>query len=403
MGDLRVIGRLFVCDPACVQPFGHNVVALKYFRDFFMEDFSEVRSLCCRLLPDEFVRRYGFVGFYDFYYQPYFPAVDADLGPLATGPDFKDLAFPDRVEMAATADAERLLQDFSIGPDDSILFPHLDFYGVVGLMNALAARRAEMWPQVFLRFIGVMENATATYREPLLELCSRIAAALDAGLRISVSAETPRYADRISELLGRPVSVTGYPEMAEQLPLPAEGPFVFYSPGSARHDKGFGALRELYAAIRRRDEAASVRLITQMLPDHEQAQNLPITSQLYATPGVELLPSQITEAQMISTYRRSHAVLLPYDAETYRLRGSAVLMEAAFYGRPAVALEGTAFADQIRYYGLGVVAPDIAGMAEAALSLAATPRDRLEHRARQARHRYVTDNAASFRQWLSVQ
>ena len=395
------MGRLFVCDPACVQSFGHNVVALKYFRDYFKADFSEVVALSCRLLPKADVDRNGFIPFFDFYYRSYLHAVDL-TGYEPTPASVDDLHYPDQLEMVATRDAERLLASFEVGAQDSILFPHLDFYGVVGMINALLRTPAAERPRLHLRFIGVMENATSTYRAPLEELCARLRAALAEGVPVRVSAETPAYADHIAERLDEVVSVTGYPETGRQLPIPAEGPFVFYSPGAARHDKGFGLLREIYSEVRRRDHALSIRFVTQMLADRDQMHHMQDTAQIYALPGVELLPSHISEARMLSAYERSHAVLLPYDLETYRLRGSAVMMEAAFHGRPAITFEGTAFADQIRHYGLGVVVPDTGAMIEAMLRMAKAPRERLEQRAAQARYRFACDNAAAFRQWFAL-
>lgn len=395
------MSRLFVCDPACVQPFGHNVTALRYFRDSFQDEYQSAFAVCCNLLPKHVAVREDFTSFFRFYYHRYFPAV-IDLQDEDARDDVGSLQHIDRMEFVASEDAERLLATFEIGPDDHILFPHLDFYGVAGMLNALDKRQPDLRPKLFLRFIGVMENATPTYRSPLDELLARITLSLERGQIIRFGAETPRYADLLASKLGALVTVTGYPDTSEQMQMDVDGPFVFYCPGSARHDKGFADLLSIFKAVRNVDPDLSIRFITQILPDLDLAHQLWSTSQLYALPGVELQPSSITAEEMIATYRRSHAVLLPYATDVYELRGSAVLMEAASYGRPAITFEGTAFAELVRYYNLGHVVPDRGAMVEAILRLAETDRTKLQRAAMQGRHRFHCDNVSSYRSWLDL-
>ena len=66
------MAQLFVCDAACVQEFGHNVVALKYFAEAFARSgFSKVVPLCCKYLPESLARLNGFVPYFRFYYEGY--------------------------------------------------------------------------------------------------------------------------------------------------------------------------------------------------------------------------------------------------------------------------------------------------------------------------------------------
>ncbi|SIQ58869.1 Glycosyltransferase involved in cell wall bisynthesis [Rhizobium sp. RU20A] len=391
--------RLFVCDPVCVQAFGHNVTALRYFTRAFREQYQAIVPLCCKLLDPSVVERENFVAFYNFYYHRYFPSVEAAEPAVPDGSD--DAAFyPDEFERIATDDARRLLTSYEIGPEDDILFPHLDFYGVAGMLNALSEMHPDSRPHLLLRFIGVMENATITYRKPTAELLARVRAALESGITVRVSAETPRYADYVAAELGITVAVTGYPDEADAMPMRQDIPFTFYCPGSARFDKGFLDLAEIFGGIRRACGDLSIRFITQILPDRDLKDHLNSLLKIQAIPGVELQPSAIEAEDMIETFRRSHAVLLPYAADIYEFRGSAVLMEATAYGRPAITYEGTAFAELVRYYGLGKVVASPADMVKAALEMAAEDRDTLEVRAKQARFRYIRDNIASYQFWM---
>ncbi|WP_377295155.1 hypothetical protein [Rhizobium sp. SG2393] len=391
--------RLFVCDPACVQAFGHNVTALRYFTRAFRDQYSDIIPLCSNLLDHSVVKRESFTAFYNFYYARYFPSVDTRGAP-APGASSDDAFYPDDFERLATDDARRLLQSFQVGPDDDILFPHLDFYGVVGMLNALGELELHARPRLLLRFIGVMENATITYRKPTAELLSRVRAAMDHGIAVRVSAETPRYADYLAIELGVTVAVTGYPDEADAMPMRADIPFTFYCPGSARFDKGFLELAQIFRGIRRGCGDLSIQFVTQILPDRDLKHHMNTLMQIYAIPGVELQPAAIDAEDMVETFRRSHAVLLPYAADIYEFRGSAVLMEATAYGRPAITYEGTAFAELVRYYGLGQVVASPEAMVKAALDMAMQDRKTLEMQAAQARFRYIRDNIASYQFWM---
>lgn len=391
-------GRFFVCDPMCVLPFGHNAPALTYFRDFASEGYDDVIAMCCNSLPNNIVLGRDFVPFFDFYYQDYFNNIQR----IPTGRTPLPGWFLDEAERLATTDALAMLRDYDIGADDTVFHPHLDFYGAIGLLNALKEWPRDKHPQLLLRFIGVMENSSHSYRDPLAELLGRLKAAQSAGVRMEFSAETPRYADMLALELDALVTVTAYPEMSQPIPMRENGPFVFYCAGSARHDKGFMLLPEIFREVRRRDPELQIQFITQLLPDRDLHQHFDAARALYAIPGVELQESAISSEEMIATYRRSHAVLLPYDVATYRHRGSAVLMEAAFHGRPAITFSGSAFADIARHYNLGLVVEDQEAMVEAIIEMAQTPRKTLVSRAAQARHRFHLDNSAAFKTWLGL-
>lgn len=389
--------RLFICDPVCAQPFGHNVAALNYFSNAFSDVFEEIVPLCCKHLPEKTVDEYGFVPFYDFYYREYISIATAPkLGAESAS------GFADPLEAQATRDAKRLIQSYGIDNTDTLFFPSLDIYGVVGLLNALAEQPIARQPKIFLRFIGVMENASRTYRDPERELLRRLVIARAAGARIALSAETPKLADRLAALLCAPVAVTPYPTIATAFPFPPAGPMICFCPGSARYDKGFLLLRELFLSIRQRDPDLAIQFVVQNLPDRDAVHHDGYISQLYAMPGVELLSSMISEREMIRHYRNASVILLPYDHIVYELRGSAALMEAACFGRPVISLDRMAFSEQIRYYGLGTVCSSLEEMANAVIGLEQEDREHVAQRALQARHRLTADMDGSYERWFRV-
>ena len=387
-----------MCDPVCAQAFGHNVVALKYFGKAFAGSFDEVVLLCARSLDKAVAQANGFTPFFDFYYRRFMPLRGLPDTPPEAGVEAP--ASGDRLEAVATRDARRLLDGYKVTAADTILFPSVDFYGALGLLNALAERPAETRPFLFFRFIGVMETATHPWRDPLSELLARLRQAHADGVRMSFSAETPKLADAMAVRLDAPVAATSYPSILDQLPMPADQAFTVYCPGSARHDKGFMELLDIFRPVRMADPELKVRFCSQVLTDRDAAPLQNYISQLYALPGVELLAPMISEAEMLRRYRQCSAVLMPYATDIYELRGSAVMMEAAFFGRPCITLAGTAFAEQVAFYGLGLVVDTVGDIPRAILQLAATPRLTLESRAAQARHRLIADTVGSYEAWL---
>jgi hypothetical protein len=393
--------RLFVCDPVCVLPFGHNAVALDYFGKALGKHFSSVALLCCKHLPDTIVKQYGFSPFYEFYYPKYLkvPGLDGiDIHERSNSHHFSD-----PIEALATRDAQRMLATFAVSAKDTIFFPGADFYGVAGLLNALADKDAADCPELLLRFIGVMEHATSAHREPMRELGHRICDACESGLRIRVSAETPTLAHHLADALQIEVATTPYLDVHPQLPMPAMGAFVVYCPGSARGDKGFFRLLEIFSSVRRMDRKLAIRFVAQSLPISEATAHQKYISHLYAVPGTELLPSVITYAEMVERYRQSSAVLLPYEPDIYRMRGSAAMMEAACFGRPTISIPGTAFAEQIQWYRLGTIAPTIADIPKAIVELSREPAESIERRASRVRAAFIRDVKNAYSNWFGVE
>jgi glycosyltransferase involved in cell wall biosynthesis len=257
-------------------------------------------------------------------------------------------------------------------------------------------------PSLYLRFIGVMENATPAYREPTAKLVSRIRQAKKSGMKIFCSAETPRLADYLAVMLGDVVAVTPYPDFGSPMPMPSGDEFTYFCPGSARFDKGFLSLAEIFQKVRQRTPDLNIRFITQSLPYRDAKHHQNYTSALYAIPGVELCESIISEAEMLDHYRRSSALLLPYDTAIYDRRGSAAMMEGVSFCRPVITLDGSAFADQVRYYGCGIVVSSLDEIVDAIFVLAQTPREITEMRARQSNYRFRKDVQQSYASWLPV-
>lgn len=409
MGGLN---RAFVCDPVCALPYGHNVVGLKYFSDAIRAFFGNVIPIASKILPDQIALTYGFVREFDFYYHKHIKIDEADSLPASSHLRHGGDAMLQR----AIRDVGNIFTKYGISTSDAIVFPCVDYYGAMGLLAVLRKLRPDCAPTAYFRFIGVMENATLYGDNGLTILNREITSALKDGYKIRLCAETPAYADHLAELLGVAVTVVPYPVHAEFVRSPDayqradDGKeniknnrvFNIACPGSARFDKGYLSLLEIFTNVRRRDPKLTIRFVTQTLPIGEALPYTAYTNQLYAVPGVKLLPSSVSEEEMNALYKQSDLVLLPYDAATYAYRGSAVFMECISRGIPVIALAGSAFCKQIEYYGAGSVVPSIGGFVEEIFRYRNIPSRVITARMAQARHRYSVDSATAIAEWIRL-
>jgi glycosyltransferase involved in cell wall biosynthesis len=142
-------------------------------------------------------------------------------------------------------------------------------------------------------------------------------------------------------------------------------------------------------------------MVAQSLPPAEAVHQSRYTNQLGALPGVTLLSSSITEAEMNRMYAEADLILVPYDADIYRYRGSAVVMESISRARPVLVLNGPAFCDQVRYYGCGEVCPSPAELAAGIVQAARRSDPSQRHSLLQARQRFLRDAEHAFNDWVN--
>lgn len=393
--------RLLICDPTCVLPYGHTVPALNIFRNQLSKYFDETQCIASLGLPEKIAAENKFERRFTFLYNRYIPIMpswEAD-GALTAHAAYNS-AYADPYERIATRDAEEMLREYGMTGDDVIYFPGADFYGVIGHINAYAKLPSSRRPALFVRLIGVLENASPFYDDPLSVFCERIKDAVALGIKVHLSAETPAYADEIAVRTGVVTLATPYPDVSPLLPLPDHDTFNVLCAGSARTDKGFLELFDIAHALLSKPTLRPVTIISQTMPVRGSEQYDGYTSKLYALRNVELLEPTITTEKMHRLYADCDIVLLPYAEDVYRLRGSAVMMEAASVGRPCVTLRKTAFARQVEYYGLGEIVDTVKEIPSVIQRMAAADRSESAARIRQARMRFYLDVRSSYDSWF---
>lgn len=394
-----MFAKIAICDPVCIQSFGHNLNAQSYYRNY-LKVFCEL-PICIgsKHLDQAVAAGHEIHRSFSHVYNRDIPVLDKVDDPLFGSAD-------------VSRDATRLLREdlleilstFSIGAGDALFFPSVDFWSIRALGHMGDELLARGNPAIFLRFIGVMESADqGCFLDAMAEVVRCVRVMLAEGLDLRISAETPAYAKHLSELLGVRVLTTPYPEVGEMLPATPESEiFRVACPGSARGDKGYFVLRDIFANVRLHDPEQRIRFLLQRLPERDNVHHLKYLSQLYAVPGVSILPSVLDKADIDRIYLESDLIVLPYEAHIYKLRGSAVTMESIAYGRPLLALEGTAFAEQISDYGAGQVCADIPAMVDAILNFSRTPKSTLQENCIRARRDFFIDVNASYQEWLAA-
>lgn len=389
------MSTLFLCDPVCALPYGHNVAALANIKMLMGTYFDNSVCLGSTLLRSDIATKFTIEQFYKFYYSDLMDvcALEKEHGQICPSGHIE------RRE-SALFDVHKFLNRWSVGSDDVLCYPSIDFYSIEALTGSISTLQKIKPRRLLLRFIGVMEGASQAYRNTERAMLANICALLSSGINVKLAAETPKYAERLSAELGTTVTVVPSVENCDLMPLPEHDVFNVLAPGSARGDKGFFLLESIFREIRRRTDDLKIRFTCQSLPDNDFRSQMVYCSKLYSIPGVTLLPAAISSEQMVELYRNCDLVLMPYAADVYEFRGSAVLAEAAYYGRPVITFDGIGFADQVRFFRLGSVCADVNEMIASIMAHSAANRIKRESNVQQARYRYVSDATASYAEWF---
>lgn len=389
--------RLFICDPVCVFPYGHNIAAMNNFRNLLGEYYEKVVCLGCRELSESVASLNAIERVFSYYYNDAMPLQKEGLNQRSDLPRSHD----QKIEVAKQ-DLVQFMKRWNINSTDTICYPSIDFYSLLALNESIDELRAAGSPKLLIRLIGVMETASSVhYGKPLDVVLALLTRLLASGIRVRIAAETPRYAGYLAMQLNCLVEVAANIEVREQIDLPDAEHFNVICPGSARYDKGFLNLVEIFTAVRLQDPEMRIRFFTQVLPDRDLKYQIDYLARLYAIPGTTIFPSILSAKDLEAMYHKGHIVLLPYASDVYECRGSAVLIEAILFGRQCVALDGPAFIDQMCYFSAGTACSSISEMANEILALSKKSQTQLHAKAAQARSRFVRDLAMSYRSWAA--
>lgn len=378
--------RLFIVDPVCGQVLGHNFTMLtelhNCFSDLNLYDkiicvanncLNEIESCLVEVDP-----------LFHFYYFDKMQLHDNKGNPISAPEDFSE----EEQCPIAKNDFALLFEKYDINSNDTIYFPGVDFYGLLGISSFFEESSLSGVPRLFIRFIGVMENATNIYHHPLREIKRSLNKLMARCSKVILSAESIRYAQYLSLFLETDVYAIPIPLLNKYTPIKQDTPFTVAMPGSGRIDKGFIVASEIIRCLAKNYSAKNFLFKIQMVTENCYAQCMDSLKVFYALPCVELLPSSISRDEMNSMLIDSHVMLMPYDSNVYKYRSSAIFTEAVSVGRQLVTSSGTGFEQEVSYYGAGKICSCIEQYADAIVAYAEMKPSDLSSIALRARNQY---------------
>jgi hypothetical protein len=362
----KMTTRIFIADPACVLPYGHNPTGVAAFTKTTSKHFDIAIPLVCKELPKKVDMPARTDRIFNFYYRNQIKLKsDADLGKIQRAfrrdshrirkivreLSLKRLKIPlivDPLRAQALKDWKAIFSKYKVTKADTIFFPCGDYYGVRGLFHYLQDLPVTEWPVIQVHLINVMEHACVGRSTAAQELFSDLLASGALGRRIFISTEVHAYAKYLSQLLMCEVRDVPFPPLVDPAPMIKSDSFTVAAIGSGRGDKGYFRLANIAATYANIFPAHPVHFAVQaMSPEHPEY-NPDYEARLAELPNVQQQPHQLSEEGIRDLYINAHLLLLPYCHRTYQLRGSAVMSEGYGYGRPLLVGKDTAFESVIK-------------------------------------------------------
>jgi glycosyltransferase involved in cell wall biosynthesis len=249
---------------------------------------------------------------------------------------------------------------YSFTEKDRFIFPNADHLTTKSLLKYLRYNSSKDLPSVGLRFINVMENNGIPKLQNSGSLFRFLQRSKSRGFKIDVTAETDGYRAYIGQFVTG-VSICEYPQNLEiskkQRNQTESRLLTLGSLGSARPDKGFGALDGLIPRLLAFKDKEIEILIQEATQSWGYEYETTLTS-LRNYSQIKFLPGYLTQEEMNDSIKKCDVLLMPYDVDTYQFRGSAMLFEAADLEIPMIVPSKTGLGEVVRKYGLGATFND---------------------------------------------
>ena len=124
--------------------------------------------------------------------------------------------------------------------------------------------------------------------------------------------------------------------------------------GMAQRHKGTNWLVKIISKTLADTESESLSWIIQT-EDPPPSELLELSTRLQ----VKLLPGRLSESEMSLAFNNIDLVCLPYNVESYKLNASALAYRAADNLTAVATFKGSAFANEVEKFGIGLVADDL--------------------------------------------
>jgi glycosyltransferase involved in cell wall biosynthesis len=176
------------------------------------------------------------------------------------------------------------------------------------------------------------------------------------GNRLRLFAQSGALALDLTDALRWHVRSIGFPvpqRLHGASPPALSSPVRILYAGEARSDKGFGLLPGIAEELASERDAGSITIVCQStLSEFADDAIRAAVQKLKETRGVELIDRFLPSTEYDDLIAGCDLILLPYDADQYRSRLSAIFVDATCAGVPVVVPEGTWMSRQLEE-GLG--------------------------------------------------
>lgn len=404
--------RAIVADHMAVLPYGHNVEALRLYETELQGRGFDVLTLVSKHLPpsvegaDDYARvlAYPYNGHVEAIrkYRD-FPKVSGNI-PSDSRRKMDAVKYKgasrlgvDLMGRKTRANWQSVLRKYGVTSADWIFFPSADHYGLLSLLEVLLALPKDERPAVHGRMIGVMEGFSYAKGPARTTLLRAVQTARDAGINITISAETPVYQDYLASVMNTDVGYLTYPCIAPYSKVKwAQRPFCLTSPGQGRPDKGYFQLVAIRDELKRHFTRGDLLLSTQSMRRDDRAFSPQYQALLKAKIDLEVRAERLSSDGIGKMYRDAHVLVLPYAQDIYAHRGSAVYQEGLAHGRLVVTFNNTGISSMVKRYGNGMTVKDNRTMAEAIHQLSQKPAAWVHDTTARARKAYEADFTAAF-------
>lgn len=166
--------------------------------------------------------------------------------------------------------------------------------------------------------------------------------------------EVESMAQRYSEIAGLPVSWVPWPKEVTRcgtsnLSSTSEQKHIYIY--ASRPEQGSHRSQEIVSSLRAA-LGSSVRYTVQ-IGRKGRLRSPRMISELRKSPDVLLSDSGLPPDQLHAQFSDASVIILPYEVDRYRGRGSALMWGALDHGIPLIAPAGTGFGDDIARHGIG--------------------------------------------------
>ncbi len=352
--------EIFICDPICFQQAGHNLAAIKRYSRYFQNKNIKTKIFVSRLL--EKISNINLSKETNFFYSHYYGSI---LSSRFTSTDEKSKMIFDNcqdnndqiIKDLALDELCQIISESNKKNNIGIFFPSIDYYSLHALVDILEKNKFVNLPKIYIRWIGVMENTflNSNNINPLL-LCRKLGLLNKSNnlIQMRFSAEAKPYARNLSlELKQEVITTPTFIDEDQKAFKDKNECFTISFPGSGRIDKGFLRIRNILLELESNYPELEYKAYLQFMNADEFNHCYLETRELLKNNNIRCYPTAISQKMLTEYIANSDILVTPYDPKIYLYRSSAIMAEAACYGRQVVSSADCGFSEELEELGVG--------------------------------------------------